>query len=475
MEKLEEFRKNEWHYLGLWKQPLFSAYSWVHWADGMFLEKIGIETKSSSIKNPIIANGNFLVNKKCLEDINIQIKERVRKKDRVFLNKLKNVSEEFYRKSNNSIEGIKRCEANNDNFKKFLNAMIGVNSAWYFFAIWAESVEKMTTEIAKKNGVTWEDLFSAFSQKKTLIMKQLESGLRIKKILEKNNLLDNLTEKNISIKLRKYPEIKLMIDRHIKNYAFSGIGNFVGNPLSRKDFLESINDIKKPNDSIKIEKNIPQNLMYYCEINHIFSYYRQYSAEFFSKLSFESRPFLDKVAKKIGINYSELLKLSPVEIMKLLKEGKVITKNIINKRKGDYIHSLNKEKDIIILDKSKIKKFIKLVSHKVDKKEKILRGVSANKGVVRGRAKIILSTGNFSKMKNGDVLVTTMTTPEFVSVMQKSSAIVTDIGGLLCHAAIISREMNIPCIIGTKIATKVLKDGDLVEVDADKGVVKIIK
>ena len=68
-----------------------------------------------------------------------------------------------------------------------------------------------------------------------------------------------------------------------------------------------------------------------------------------------------------------------------------------------------------------------------------------------------------------------MTTPDFVPLMQKSAAIVTDIGGLLSHAAIVSREFNIPCIVGTQYATKVFKDGDMVEVDADKGVVRKIQ
>jgi pyruvate,water dikinase len=68
-----------------------------------------------------------------------------------------------------------------------------------------------------------------------------------------------------------------------------------------------------------------------------------------------------------------------------------------------------------------------------------------------------------------------MTTPDYVSAMKLASAFVTDEGGIMCHAAIIARELKKPCIIGTKIATKVLKDGDLVEVDADRGVVTIIK
>jgi len=68
-----------------------------------------------------------------------------------------------------------------------------------------------------------------------------------------------------------------------------------------------------------------------------------------------------------------------------------------------------------------------------------------------------------------------MTNPNMMPLIRKAKAIITDEGGITCHAAIISRELNIPCIIGTKIATKVLKDGDRVEVDADKGIVRKLK
>ncbi len=68
-----------------------------------------------------------------------------------------------------------------------------------------------------------------------------------------------------------------------------------------------------------------------------------------------------------------------------------------------------------------------------------------------------------------------MTSPNFLQVLKAVNGIITDEGGITCHAAIISRELQTPCIIGTKIATKVLKDGDLVEVDAERGIVKILK
>jgi phosphohistidine swiveling domain-containing protein len=78
-------------------------------------------------------------------------------------------------------------------------------------------------------------------------------------------------------------------------------------------------------------------------------------------------------------------------------------------------------------------------------------------------------------VKEGDIIVAPMTTPIHIPAMQKSAGIITDEGGITCHAAIVAREMKKPCIIGTKIATQVLKDGDLVEVDADNGVVRILE
>lgn len=85
------------------------------------------------------------------------------------------------------------------------------------------------------------------------------------------------------------------------------------------------------------------------------------------------------------------------------------------------------------------------------------------------------NNSDFYRFKEGDILIAPSTTPNYVQLMAKASAFVTNEGGLSSHAAVISREMNKPCIVGTKIATKVFKDNDLIEVDADKGVVRKIK
>lgn len=105
---------------------------------------------------------------------------------------------------------------------------------------------------------------------------------------------------------------------------------------------------------------------------------------------------------------------------------------------------------------------------------KEIKGTTAYPGKVTGRVKIITLVDEASKIQEGEILVASMTDPRYVPILKKVKAVITDEGGITCHAAIVSRELKIPCIIGTKIATRILKDGDLVEVDAHKGIVKIL-
>jgi len=103
-----------------------------------------------------------------------------------------------------------------------------------------------------------------------------------------------------------------------------------------------------------------------------------------------------------------------------------------------------------------------------------ITGTTVFPGKVRGRVRIHLSWTKIIKPTPGSILVTGMTNPQLLPYLKRVASIVTDEGGLTCHAAIISRELKIPCIVGTGNATKLLKDGDLVEVDANKGIVRKI-
>ncbi len=101
----------------------------------------------------------------------------------------------------------------------------------------------------------------------------------------------------------------------------------------------------------------------------------------------------------------------------------------------------------------------------------LLRGLPASPGFSTNVVRVLLSPDDIDQMKSGEILVTSMTTPDFVPAMRKASAIITDEGGLTSHAAIVSRELGVPAIVGTGEATKKLRDGMVVTIDSMKGIV----
>jgi len=113
----------------------------------------------------------------------------------------------------------------------------------------------------------------------------------------------------------------------------------------------------------------------------------------------------------------------------------------------------------------------KMEAKSVSEAKVLVQGLGASPGIGVGPVKIIKSAKEIKRMEGGEVLVTEMTTPDFVPAMKKASAIVTDTGGMTSHAAIVSRELGVPCIVGTQEATKLLKEGDTVSVDGTHGMV----
>ncbi len=166
--------------------------------------------------------------------------------------------------------------------------------------------------------------------------------------------------------------------------------------------------------------------------------------------------------------------LSDEELKKLAENGLLIEKHY--KKPMDIEWALEKgrvymlqARPITTLDKEKRKEGSE-AGEDIEAKI-ILKGIGASPGIASGKVKILNNIEEIDKIKDGDILVTKMTTPDMVPAMKKACAIVTDDGGLTCHAAIISRELGTPCVVGTQKATKVLKDGMLITVDGEKGIV----
>jgi pyruvate, water dikinase len=177
--------------------------------------------------------------------------------------------------------------------------------------------------------------------------------------------------------------------------------------------------------------------------------------------------------QKINPTMQEKQVLDQKEIRELARYGKILENHY--KKPQDIEWAINKEKIYIVQTRAvttfKPKENKSASDFQEANAQVILKGETASAGVASGIVKVVNNPSELSKIEKGDVLVASMTTPDMVPAMMKASAIVTDEGGMTCHAAIVSREMGTPCIVGTEHATKVLKDGDVITVHATNGVV----
>jgi phosphohistidine swiveling domain-containing protein len=184
---------------------------------------------------------------------------------------------------------------------------------------------------------------------------------------------------------------------------------------------------------------------------------------------------LEKVSKRFKIPLDILKRCLPMEITPEnmedfdLQEGKKRVEEFAVHiwREGDQL------KYRVFLDDDLAR--LKSALEKKTEVNEDIHGTTASLGKAIGPAKICRTKQDLEQFTQGSILITSMTRPEFVPAMKLSAGIVTDEGGITCHAAIIARELKKPCIIGTKIATKVFKDGDIIEVNANHGIVRIIK
>src|SRR3989344_1726125 len=201
---------------------------------------------------------------------------------------------------------------------------------------------------------------------------------------------------------------------------------------------------------------------------------RFWSRWHFMHLRYHIKMILREIVQRTGMPDLEYATLNEV---KLFLKKQNIDLNEIKNRKSGYTSVLVHDETKIITGELQ-KKYIKLCVEITQDTEEI-KGSIANKGNARGKVRIVsFSATDYNQQvasfEKGEILVTGMTRPQIVHLCKKAAAIVTDEGGITSHAAVISREFGIPCIIATHNATRILKTGDLVEVDADHGVVKKI-
>ena len=364
---------------------------------------------------------------------------------------------------------------------------------------------KLKELISKHLGISHRDkrfidIFSSLLQpmKRSFIGEEsLELYSIAKEILKDKNLADdfrNLLPEEI---LEKLPDnMKKRISKHKDKFFFNRLNYIHADGLSELDYIIDLKELIIGN--IFIDKRIEEENERYRKNNerrdelinkHGFSdeivglinlcVKCLHWQDDRKKYMLGSIFWLDKVLKEIGKRYD-----IPIESLKLYSWKDInpdFLKNFdfedAKERKKHYGVYFSRDSGALkeeYLMKDEYKKFIEIYK-KEDPKQNDMHGMCASSGKAIGKARICRTVEDIKMFGEGEVLVTMMTRPEFIPAMKKASAIVTDEGGITSHAAIVARELEIPCVIGTKTATKFLKNGEIVEVNANHGLVRKIE
>ena len=281
-----------------------------------------------------------------------------------------------------------------------------------------------------------------------LILKRPKVFIRL---LKKGLLLNKKTEKLLKLGQKSFADLGLAVHFMIDLALHSAVLPNLGWPLLEK---------------YKIKNLEMHNL---CEKLRMVSSY----PKFIDKIII---PLAQKRLKKIGVKNLQYLSL--ITLSELLS-GRIedLPSRVLARKNGKrFIYQKISGKENIQWVTSIFPFIQELENIPVHTSKFQIKGNIAYPGKVRGKARVILHDKNSNiRFHKGDILVSIHSSPTLMPFIVKSSAIVTDEGGIACHAAIISRELEKPCIMGTKIATSIIKDGDLIEVDANRGVVTILK
>ncbi|MBU0535947.1 MAG: hypothetical protein KKE20_03210 [Nanoarchaeota archaeon] len=367
----------------------------------------------------------------------------------------------------------------------------------------AKELEKMGISGLKQH----EILEKLLIQEGATLVEEEESGLLdLAMIIRKNNALKQLFENEDEHILKELPRMSRTIgsvrsfndklDLHILRYSY--LASYEDFDLFYKkyyinrikhiiDFEDHILDKKKKalfpvkkeveeaRNKVYEENKIPKHLRHLINVAGYYSHQRMHIRTYFVKGVSVLGRFYDEFAHRMNIGPREARYLMNEEINAFFLENKPVDKQEVLKRMQLSIYRIKDDVPALFAGKE-AEEFEEKYLPKEDLDVTELKGTIANKGYKKGRVKVLELGKNIAKqideMKRGDILVAGNTRPEVIVACQKASAIVTDEGGILSHAALVSREFGIPCIVSTYKATRVFKTGDLVEVDANNGVVR---
>ena len=279
-------------------------------------------------------------------------------------------------------------------------------------------------------------------------------------------------------------KLKLGLRRHASEYYWFRT-NYTGSQAVDVKYLQyRLKQLSKQKRSVAgrlassvLSDKDPQFKKYVGLIIQVADWQDERKANIF-KAIYHTQKLVKEISRRLAISVADLHYLAAFELLNLKNLGEIKKlKPILRARRQGCFDWISYQKEVLVsgAEFRQLEKYYHSFRSRVGTIPLTIEGTVANSGRVIGPVRLCKSLSDITKVKQGDIIVTSMTRPEFLVAIKKAAGIVTDEGGITCHAAIVSRELGIPCIIGTKIATKALKNGDWVEVNANHGVVMVIE
>jgi phosphohistidine swiveling domain-containing protein/protein-disulfide isomerase-like protein with CxxC motif len=458
-------RAEDWFYYGEWQQPAASAAFWVHWLDEGIARDVNLSGLDGGF---VILNGHSILSKNDFNGLSERAVNAARAKDAAFFGTLESVSHRIFNEALDlaaNLAAREKASANKPSkdskngvlaeFEEFVRVEKRVMTPWLVTCVFSDALGEELAEQAIALGFNPAEIIARIPRKETLVLKQHREALAIKGKLEKTGLT---------------PALRDEIDAHVREFEWLGTHHLWGTPFTTQDFFAELPKLEHPKP---VEGELPKEIDFLARAAGDAGVIREYAAEVFNVAAFKARPLFKRVAAQLGITGEELLRLTPDETIALLRAGaKPERAPLEARKKWGFCIFKRGGREVVVTGEREMAELRALFLPGKPAELRELRGRGACPGKVRGAVRIFFVPEGFEKMRQGDVLVAPMTTPDFVPIMKRAAAIVTDNGGLLSHAAIVSRELGVPCVVGTRFATRALRDGDFVEVDGAAGVVK---
>jgi phosphohistidine swiveling domain-containing protein len=299
-------------------------------------------------------------------------------------------------------------------------------------------------------------------------------------------------EKELSlIEMALKKPTKAAVRKHVKLYGWLPVflfGKAWDEPYILDEIrrLRSRKDLKNERDRIKFfpreqkakikelhkKLNSSKKLIELSEVMQEISFIRNEAETMVSLGSFVLRPIYKEIAKRTGLKEEQWCCLTPEEIGKILLDHKDFSREIEERLQGS-LYASSPDSYMIRHSDEAIRMFKEVYKKPEQKDANSLKGMCASVGEVSGRVHIVNSIGDMNTFEDGDILVSEATCIDFVPVMRRAAAILTEMGGITSHAALVSRELQVPCIVGIPGLLKALKNGQKVHVNANKGSVTL--